>query len=228
MDGLDAHLDRPRGLVLVQILEAEVGGSGRLDDPLWQRSDTQSFVPGTPTFNRIVYPTKIKALYDWDGVTFGFLMSEPNPEHLMTKNSGRDAPRIWWDDNIEMLIDPTGKGEGSYYHFIITSTGDYFDAHDKDSSWNTDKIRIGTHVDEKSWSMEVFVPYSVFPDAAVPTSGSRTRWMGNFTRHRVSDARLNSKVLKEGSGRSYQRLNTTGKKVSKNLDDFVKFNFQEQ
>src|SRR5262245_13612957 len=38
-DGLDADLDRPRGLVLVDVLEAEVRRTGVLDDLLDDRVD---------------------------------------------------------------------------------------------------------------------------------------------------------------------------------------------
>ena len=47
-------------------------------------------------------------------------MTEPATNKLQMSRTGRDNSTLWWDDNIELLLDVTSKGQGEYYHLIIT------------------------------------------------------------------------------------------------------------
>ena len=155
-------------------------------------------------------------------------MSEPAPDRLEISNTGRDNPMAWWSDNVELLLDVTGKNQGEFYHFQVTAHGDFFDAKGKDSAWNSSGIRNAVYVGKDYWSLEAFVPYAAFPDAVKPNSGSQTSWYGNFTRHRVCDRGMKPPAapLKD-SAREYQRMNTTFATFSTNLEDFAPIVFQE-
>jgi hypothetical protein len=202
---------------------------GKLDDAVWKRAPELPFVMGWDKAKKEpTYPTTVKAVWTLDGVTFGFRMTEPTPDHLERGIKGRDDSMAWWDDNVELLFDVTGKNEGEFYHFIINPNAAIADARGKDFSWNADGVKAAAHVGKDFWSLEVFVPYSAFPEAVKPGSGSNTIWYGNFTRHRVADQGLKPKFRAHpDSKREYQRLNTTYAVPSNNLSDFAPCRFQE-
>jgi hypothetical protein len=161
-------------------------------------------------------------------VTFGFRMTEPTPERLERGIKGHDDSMLWWDDNIELLFDVTGKNEGEFYHFIINPNGAVADAKGKDFSWNVKGMKQAIFVGKDFWSMEVYFPYSAFPEAKKPTEGTGIAWYGSFTRHRVADQGLKPKFTAHpDSQREYTRMNTTYAKPSNNLADFAPIKFQE-
>jgi len=203
---------------------------GKLDDPQWQRATPNPFVKATgrDQGKPARYPTSVRAVWTADGVTFGFEMHEPTPHLIETVHGGHDNGLLWWDDNVEILVDVTGKSEGEFYHFIVNADGDYWDSKLKDTTWECPGFRATTHRGKDSWSLEVFLPYTAFPEGVKPGSGTDTAWTGNFTRHRVADRGLKSqKPPQEGSTREYQRMNTTGSGTSDNLADFAPIKFIE-
>ncbi len=202
---------------------------GKLDDEVWKRAQEMPFVMGWDKVNKEPkYPTTMKAVWTADGITFGFRMTEPLPDRLERVIKGRDDSMAWWDDNVELLFDVTGKNEGEFYHFIYNPNAAIWDAKGKDFSWNNDAIKAAAHVGKDFWSLEVYVPYSAFPEAVRPGSGTDTAWYGNFTRHRVADQGLKPKFRSHpDSKREYQRLNTTYAGPSNNLSDFALIRFRE-
>lgn len=203
---------------------------GKLDDEVWKRAQELPFVLGwDKTKKAPLYPTTVKAVWTAEGVTFGFRLNEPTPDRLERGIKGRDDSMAWWDDNIEMLFDVTGKNEGEFYHFIYNPNAAVADAKGRDFSWNSDAIKAATFIGKDFWSLEVFVPYAAFPEAAKPGSGSNTAWFGNFTRHRVADQGLKPKInmANPDSKREYQRMNTNFAGPSNNLSDFAQIKFVE-
>ena len=202
---------------------------GRLDDPVWVRSQPVSFIVATgPDQGKAPhYPTTLRGLWTPDGLWFGFHMMEPAPDRLETGHGGHDNGEIWWDDNVEIFLDPTGEQAGEFYQIIVNAEGASLDNRNKDLSWECEGLRVATFRGKDFWSMELFLPFSAFPNARVPPPGaaSRTVWYGNFTRHRVADSRSQNRA--EGSHREYQRLNTTGSVTSDNLADFDPIHFME-
>lgn len=226
--------DYHEGSSLRPLLAQKVGENpkidGKLDDEVWKRAQEIPFVLGwDKTKKAPKYPTTVKAVWTFEGITFGFRMTEPTPDRLERGIKGRDDSMAWWDDNVEMLFDVTGKNEGEFYHFIYNPNAAVADAKGKDFTWSGDGIKAATHVGKDFWSLEVFVPYSQFPEAAKPGSGSNTVWFGNFTRHRVADQGLKPKVnmTNPDSKREYQRMNTTYAAPSNNLSDFAPIKFVE-
>ncbi|MFN0196422.1 MAG: DUF4838 domain-containing protein [Planctomycetaceae bacterium] len=202
---------------------------GNLDDAVWERATENTFVRGwdkkqlEPT-----YPTTVKAVWTPEGITFGFQMHEPTPDLLERTIKGQDDSMAWWDDNIEMLFDPTGENSGDFYHFIINVNNAVADAHAKDFSQNYPAVKSAVAVGKDSWSLEVYVPYDALSETLKPGSGTNTVWYGNFTRHRVADQGLKPKVGRaQNSLREYQRMNTTYALPSNNLSDFAPIEFRE-
>jgi hypothetical protein len=200
---------------------------GKLDDAVWKRAQEVPFVMAWDR-KPVKYPTTVKAVWTPTGVTFGFRMTEPTPDRLERGIKGHDDSMLWWDDNIELLFDVTGKNEGEFYHFIINPNGAVADAKGKDFSWNIKGMKQAIFVGKDFWSMEVYFPYSAFPEAKKPTEGTGITWHGSFTRHRVADQGLKPKFTAHpDSQREYTRMNTTYAKPSNNLADFAPIKFQE-
>jgi hypothetical protein len=175
------------------------------------------------------YATTVRAVWTNDGVTFGFHMQEPTPDRLERKIQGHDDSMAWWDDNIELLFDVTGKNEGEFYQFIINPNAAVADAKGSDFSWNVAGMKTKAHTGEDFWSLEVYFPYTAFPEAVRPAgAAANLAWTGNFTRHRVADRGLKQTLQpRQGSEREYQRMNTTYAKPSNNLQDFARLRFVE-
>jgi hypothetical protein len=202
---------------------------GKLDDAVWQRAQEVPFVLAYDKQKKEPkYPTTVKAVWTTDGITFGFRMTEPTPERLERGIKSRDDSMAWWDDNVELLFDVTGKNVGQFYHFIINANAALWDAKEKDSSWNIEGLKTKAFVGKDFWTLEVYVPYAAFPEAARPGSGTNTVWHGSFTRHRVADMGLTPRFKSfPGSQREYQRMNTTYAPPSNNLSDFAPIVFRE-
>mgnify|MGYP000951232821 CR=1 FL=1 len=194
---------------------------GKLDDYAWKNAEPNEFVRALDKkVSKPVFPTAVQAVWTPRGVTFGFRLSEPTPEKLMTKHSGRDSGSLWWNDNIEIFIDVSGNGDGDFYQFIIDSCGGVYDAHNDNPAWNCSGLKSASFKGKDFWSLEVFIPYSAFKKGIFPTaSANGVKWMGNFTRHRVADSKRTEA--------EYTRMNTTYKSGSNNLSDFADFKFIE-
>ncbi len=202
---------------------------GNLDDAVWKRAEPVSFVRAMDRkIHETSYPTTVRSVWTPEGIVFGFDCSEPTPDLLETKNGGSDNPLMWWDDNIEIFLDVTGKNQGEYYQFMVNPSGNWFDSKARDLSWNAKGVEKAASVGKDRWSLEVFIPFTAFPEALKPSGGAEVHWSGNFTRHRVADKGQNStKRQVDGSQREYQRMNTTYCDFSNNMEDFAPIVFRE-
>lgn len=226
--------DHAEGTGRTAVLAQKVGENpvvdGKLDDAAWQHAEEVSFIRALDKKRKEpFYPTTLKAVWTFKGLTLGFRLSEPWPELLKRNVKGRDDSLVWWNDNVELLLDVTGQQVGEFYHFIVTPNGTeaLYDAKSTDGGWTSKGVKARSHVGKDFWSLEVYLPYSTFTDAAKPGPGTNTVWYGNFTRHRVCDCTPGRKPVQKGSRREYQRLNTTYLGPSKNLADFGPIRFME-
>lgn len=208
--------EHAEGTAFTPLMIQKVGANpvidGKLDDIEWKQADGLGFVRALDKKKKSPkYPTKVKAVWTPDGVTFGFKMTEPTPEKLYTKDPAGE-PESWGNDNIELIFDVTGKGEGDYFHII-------FDARDEEmftkrstekAKWQFKNIKKKIYRGDDFWSCEIFIPFSEFKgvrNAQIPkTSSSGLFWIGNFSRHRVTDTK--DKDKRPGSEKEMQRLNT--------------------
>src|SRR5205823_3913623 len=127
---LDAASRRP---LIVQRVGDAPKIDGKLDEPAWQRAEAIPFVRAYDRDHKqCTYPTTVQAVWTEAGITFAFRMAEPATDKLQRSRTGRDNSTLWWDDNVELLLDVTGKNQGDYYHFIITAANVVADAKGKD------------------------------------------------------------------------------------------------
>ena len=204
-------------LNVVQTAE-EPNIDGRLDEPEWNSIKPVAFVRALDRKQtQPTYPTALQAVWTRGGVTFGFRMSEPEPDKLQRDigKDSRDASLMWWNDNVELFLDVAGERAG-YYHFIVNANGALYDGKGKDTSWNAEGVEAAASIGPDFWTLEVFIPISTFSDAIAPGTG--VQWYGNFTRHRVTDR----------SSREYQRLNTTHAGPSNDQNAFGPIRFIER
>lgn len=192
---------------------------GKLDDQAWENVPTATMArrQGTePAEAR--FPTEIKAVWSRQGVTFGFRMSEPEPEKMARDigKDSRDASLIWWNENIEIFLDPTGE-YNEYVQFIVNVNGAVFDSIGQHNiGWTAEGLKTATFIGKDYWTAEVYIPYSSLPNVVEPNTG--VEWLGNFTRHRVGDRK----------NREYQAYNMTANTPSHDQNAFVAIRFIER
>jgi hypothetical protein len=192
---------------------------GQLTDAAWQRAKTVAFRRALdrehpdPT-----YPTRLQAVWTARGVTFGLRMTEPEPDKLVLKRQAHDDAMLWWDDNIELFLDPAGQ-RANFYQWIVTPNDTTYDfSFARGGEWNPEGVQAAAHVGPDFWSCEVFIPYEVFRKEGIPIDPahlSGRKWYGNFTRHRVA------------APSEMQRLNTTFEGSNHNMVAFGPIRFVE-
>lgn len=204
-----------RTVLLVHRAAADPAVDGKLDEEVWARAKEVTLIRALDKAKpECQFPTALRAVWTANGVTFGFRMAEPTPDKLARNIKGRDDSLAWWNDNVELFLDVAGQRTG-YYQLIVNPNAAVFDGKGHNSEWTCEGLKAAAHVGADFWSLEVFVPYAAFADAAKPAPG--VEWFGNFTRHRVCD----------GKPREYQRLNTTFAGPSNNMMAFGPIRFEE-
>lgn len=191
---------------------------GKLDEPGWKGFEAISLVRAMDRKQKQPnFPTTLKAVWTRRGITFGFHMQEPTPAALRRDigADSRDAALIWWNDNVEIFLDVTGKRSG-YCQFIINANGALFDSQGKNAEWNAPGVKAAAFIGKDYWDLEVYIPYDSFDNALAPGTG--VEWFGNFTRHRVTDRK----------NREYLRLSTTYAGPSNDQNAFGPVRFIER
>lgn len=105
-------------------------------------------------------------------------MHEPEIKGLATIDTGRDG-NIWWDDSVEIFIDP-GHKKKNYIHLMANVDGTCYDAIERDKSWNG-KWSVWVTKHKESWVLEFEIPFKVI--GVTPAVGDV--WGVNFCRQRV-------------------------------------------
>ncbi|MDP6502913.1 MAG: DUF4838 domain-containing protein [Planctomycetota bacterium] len=199
-------------------IDEEVTIDGKLTEKAWAGIKPVSFVKVNKNKAAPKFPTELKAAWTRQGVTFGFKMMETDMANLKNDigKDSRDASLIWWNDNVEIFLDPSGQRSG-YFQFIVNPNGAVYDSIGRENTaWNPDGVKAAGHRDKDFWSVEIFVPYNIFKDLAGPATG--VEWHGNFTRHRVTDRK----------NREYQGFNVTTGAPSHNQNAFGPLRFIER
>ncbi len=199
-------------------IDEEVTIDGKLTEKAWAGIKPVSFVKVNKNKAVPKFPTELKAAWTRQGVTFGFKMMETDMANLKNDigKDSRDASLIWWNDNVEIFLDPSGQRSG-YFQFIVNPNGAVYDSIGRENTaWNPDGVKAAGHRGKDFWSVEISVPYNIFKDLAGPATG--VEWHGNFTRHRVTN----------GKNREYQGFNVTTGAPSHNQNAFGPLRFIER
>ncbi|MFW6133537.1 MAG: DUF4838 domain-containing protein [Planctomycetota bacterium] len=194
---------------------------GKLDDQWWDMAEpVVGFeVKRGETVSEAKYKTEVRVVWTLEGVTFGLKMHEPDPDSLQMDIKTRDDGALWpKNDNAEVLVDVTGQKLGRFWQWLINPAGTVMDLReDRDKSWNPEAPKHATHIGEDYWSLELYLPNSMFEDVEgfqKPATGAQ--WAGQFTRHR-----------KSSGPNEYSRLNNKLGGFSRNVSDFAPIKFVE-
>lgn len=213
-----------RSLVAKRVAENPVI-DGKLDDPVWKSAEPVDFVKFDPATNgevKPLFPTQLKAVWSREGITFGFMMSEPNPSGLRKEMGNRDDGATWHQDCVDCFIDPSGTGTGVAYQIMLTAGGALFDSKGGDLGWSCEGMKSMSYVGKDFWSLEIYVPFSAFPGVAAPNTG--VTWNGQFARHRLCDGLT---VDGKKGGDENQKLNARQGGFNSNTGDFSPIKFVE-
>lgn len=100
----------------------------------------------------------------------------------VAQQRGHDG-ELWRDDSVELMLQPPGAP--SYWHFMVSASGDKWEAAGRDGSWNA-AWEAAVAVSSDSWLVEMRVPFAALGTTA-PAAG--TVWRGNLNRSSVGDVR---------------------------------------
>ena len=188
----------------------EETGLGRTEDKVKKNLLVIHRTPGP----EILQPTA----WTGDGVTFGIHCDEKHPTKLRMDNANRDDGTLWFQDCVEVFLEPSGKGDGKVAQLLITAGGGLFDSWGGDSGWTCEGLKFTKHLGEDFWSMEVYVPLKALPGAVAPATG--VQWNGQFTRFRSGHG-------KPDKDSEAQKMNAKYGGFNSNTADFAPIRFQE-
>ena len=180
--------------------KTEIKVDGKIDEGAWaaaKPTDPYGFTwlaegdgPRQPTIAKLL----------WDD-THLYVAIECEDRDVSATRNERDSD-VYRDDCVEIFASPEHEYPQRYFNLEINAIGTVLDnyrpdgvPHKEHSRWNPDEIQIATHVDgtvndpsdeDRGWSAEVSIPFSLFPDAIEgdrPRDGDR--WRMNL--HRLED-----------------------------------------
>ncbi|MFW6156604.1 MAG: DUF4838 domain-containing protein, partial [Armatimonadota bacterium] len=105
--------------------------------------------------------TRVAMTFDDGAVYLLVECSEPNMDALKAEKVGHDNSELFKTDNVELILDPDGEGEG-YYQFAVNAGGSTWDGHHPDAEttqtdWSPPwESAVG--IREEGWTVEIAVP----------------------------------------------------------------------
>jgi hypothetical protein len=194
---------------------------GSLDEAAWQKAEPVVLMKNQGGKEvACKYPTEVRAVFTLDGITFGFKLTEPSPGKLKREVKTNDHGLTYWDDCVELFLDPTGKNLGEFCQFVINANGAVQDLKNGSYAWNAEGVKVATKLGDGFWSMEVFVPYKALGENV--RYGTGVTWYGQITRNRMSDNARGTESVRES-----QKLNAQFTGFNSNLNDFSPLVFRE-
>ncbi len=172
---------------------------GKLDDAVWKKGEWYTdFTLLGEGLKRPEAQTRFQVALDGTNVYFAVSCLEPNMSRLVAFFTKRDD-KLWWDDCVEIAVDPTGERTG-YYHFIVNARGTVYDARSgpggEGTAWDCN-VQTATARNEEAWTVELAIPLVELGW----TAGSRGEWALNVARvRRTGKEELSSFILTEGKG----------------------------
>jgi len=134
------------------------GIDGKLDDLIWQSSSTLAAFYNVTARYRTNCPTEVQLIYDNEILYLRIRCHEPHLSGL-TAEAGY-TPRFWFDDLLEILIDPRIDG-GGYYHLAFNSRAAMYSAHMEgpDRQWRPEcAVQSGRH--DQAWTLEISLAWA--------------------------------------------------------------------
>ncbi len=156
---------------------------GQLKEKIWQNTPEYHLVllnTGNIPFQKTIF----KVVYNKNNLFFGIIAYEDNMGKLKAEVTNRDGT-VWFDDDIEIFLDPWGKHQ-DYYQFAFNTLGTQFDLLGKEggkiktSFWNA-FWQVKVYKGRNFWSAEVAIPFG-----SLNLTGAKKNWYFNLTRARFS------------------------------------------
>lgn len=144
------------------------GMNGKLDDLIWQSSATLAAFYNVTAQYRTNCPTEVQLVYDKDNLHLRIRCHEPHLSGL-TAAVDRYTPRFWFDDLIEIFIDPRIDGRG-YYHLAFNARAVMYSARMKGRNdgrqWRPNcAVQSGRH--DQAWTLEISLGWASLGQPAV-------------------------------------------------------------
>jgi predicted phosphodiesterase len=143
------------------------GIDGKPDDLTWQGASTLAAFYNVTARNRTSCPTEVQLLYDHENLYLGIRCHEP---HLSGLTAGAGyTPRFWFDDLMEILIDPRIDGQG-YYHLAFNARAVTYSAHLKGppdgGQWRPEcTVQAGRH--DQAWTLDISLAWASLGQSCV-------------------------------------------------------------
>lgn len=218
------------GAGLPTLMALKVGANptvdGQLDDPCWRSAERQTFKRARAKDPEPVAgktDSTVQAVWTATGITFAFKFMDPDPTRLADTIQRRDQPGIWWEDSIEVFLDPESQ-RNRYFQFVANTGGGLYDVCSTDEAYNSTGIRFASRRGADHWTMEIFLPYEDFRAGIQPAIG--TIWYANFIRN-IPPRSSRFAVGSDGYEMVYQRWSTNGKPSHQDFSAFGKLRFVE-
>ena len=145
---------------------------GILDDPIWDKAtEATNFTQYEPYNGReSSFPTKVKIVYDDQGIYVGAKMYDPHPDSILTELGKRDfegLKRIRGmeevnADKFSILLNPFNDGI-NMMEFTVSASGVKSDIKHigREADHNWDGVwRCATRISDSGWIAEIMIPYS--------------------------------------------------------------------
>ncbi len=137
---------------------------GKLDEPMWTEGTWRArFTRPGGGLEAAEAQKRFAIAFGPTHVYFGAECFEPNMPKLVARITERDG-RVYTDDCIELMLDPTG-GREDYYHIVVNALGAVYDAQVTESgasrsdTWNCSPD-VAAARGEGSWTVEMAIPLS--------------------------------------------------------------------
>ena len=158
---------------------------GKLDDPCWQKTPFRSDFKMMESDNPAAKPTEFGVVYTPNALIFGF-RAKCGAEGL--KALPANDPKTLFAECVEIMLDPTGKGE-TYYHFAVGANGALFDEKREQNGYVGDAsyesgFTAAVQRGRDSWSAEISIPFHALelgPDTAPVWTFNAARESGELS-----------------------------------------------
>ncbi len=130
---------------------------GELNEEAWPEAPTVPALGRMDGTRSIEPATQVRATCDAEALYVAFRCHEPKTDQLRSEYEQRDG-KLWLDDSVEIMLDPTGDGT-DYYQLIVNTDGAIFDGCKLDQTVNLDNVRVSTSVADDHWTAEIAIPW---------------------------------------------------------------------
>ncbi|OQA85395.1 MAG: hypothetical protein BWY31_01917 [Lentisphaerae bacterium ADurb.Bin242] len=200
--------ERPVHSVYQLLGNEKVTLDGKADESFWKKAKPMNLIDPKGSSDKPKYPASLKLAWDKSGI-YGLFETSYGPVADKKKD-------IWANDNYEVLLSPGMKREVKY-QFVFDALGNQFLGTQRllpipqpfDSYWKAPGFKHVSTSDSQKWTVEFFIPFSVFQDVKVPSPYET--WFCNVVRNKADP--------REYSGTSM----TLGNNHNLNMFGIIKF-----